>query len=272
MKKLTKLTALLLAGLLSISVFAACNDGFDYTEEDEDEDDEKVTTTTTASTTTAAATTTTTAENADAPTPVTTEKKEDEDKPVTGAPVDEINPLPTQPDVMPSEIYQRLITAENAIVSAEFYENEWQCSLYKYGDLVEYYEYDYGQKISFTKYYNIATQTVYYEMDGKWYSMRDYFGTFADLMEEYGFGKDSIYFQDHNFDHYDSSFCRYDLKESLLDPQNGLLWGRLFYPYPGEDSECYNFQCQRVDQDNESYSFEVDSGYEVQLPDDVIAQ
>jgi hypothetical protein len=172
---------------------------------------------------------------------------------------------------MPSEIYQRLITAENAIVSAEFYESEWQCFLYKYGDLVEYYEYDYGQKISFTKYYNIATQTVYYEMDGKWYSMRDYFGTFADLMEEYGFGKDSIFFQDHNFDHYDSSFGHFELKESLLDPLNGLLWGTMFY-YTDEDFERYNFQCQRVDQDNESYGFEVGSEYEVELPDDVIAQ
>lgn len=270
MKKLTKLTALLLAGLLSISVFAACNDGFDYTEEDEDEDDEKVTTTTVATTT--AATTTTPVENPDVPTPGTTEKKEDEDKPVTGAPIEEINPQPKQPDVMPSEIYQRLIAAENATVSAYLSEIQWQCSLYKYGDLVEYYEYDSGQKISFTKYYNIATQTVYYEMDGKWYSMRDYFGTFADLMEEYGFGKDSIFFQDHNFDHYDSSFGEFELKESLLDPLNGLLWGRMFYPDPGDDFECYNFQCQRVDQAAESYGFEVDSGAIVHLPDDVIAQ
>ena len=31
MKKPTKLTAILLAGMLSISMFAACNDDFDYT-------------------------------------------------------------------------------------------------------------------------------------------------------------------------------------------------------------------------------------------------
>jgi hypothetical protein len=45
----------------------------------------------------------------------------------------------------------------------------------------------------------------------------------------------------------------------------------MFY-YTDEDFERYNFQCQRVDQDNESYGFEVGSEYEVALPDDVIAQ
>lgn len=268
MKKMAKLTALLLAGLLSASLLLACNDGFDYTEEDEDDDDEKVTTTVA----TTAATTTTTSDDTNTPTPGTTEKKEDEDKPTTGRPVDQVNPTEKQPDVMPSEIYQRLIAAENASLSADISESEWNCHLAKYGDLVEYYEYNYGTGESFEKYYNLATKTVYYQDEGQWYALRDEtVGTFADLMEEYGFGADSIFFNDHNFDHYDSSFGRFELKESLLDPLYGLLWGTMFY-YTDGDFERYNFQCQRVDQDVESYGFEVDSWYEVQLPDDVIWQ
>ncbi len=261
MKKLTKLTALLLAGLLSASLLLACNDGFDYTEEDEDEDDEKVTTT--ASATTTEVTTTTTAD----PVPEVTDKEEQ--KPTTNAPVVEINPTEKQPDPMPSEIYHQLATAENASMNADISEKTWYCHLVKDGDLAEYYEYNYGTEETFTIYYNLATQTVYYEDEGKWYATKDEtVGTFADLMEEYGFGADSIFFNDDNFDHYDSSFGRFELKESLLDPQNGLLWGKMSYPSPGNPSTDYNFQCQRVDQASEIYGFTVNSQYPIMLPNE----
>ncbi|MBO5778461.1 MAG: hypothetical protein J6R82_02720 [Clostridia bacterium] len=270
MKKLTKLTALLLAGLLSASLLLACNDGFDYTEEDEDEDDEKVTTT--APTTTTEVTSTTT-DDSDTPTPTpgTTEKK-DEVKPTTNPPAEnpeQGTPQPTKPDPMPSKIYQQLITTENVTMNADISEEAFYCHLVKYGDLAEYYEYNYGEEVSFTKFYNLATQTVYYEDDGKWYSVQENFGSFADLMEQYGFGKESIFFRDDSFDHYDDSTMCYELDESLLDPQNGLLWGKMIYPHPVDDTRSYNFQCQRVDQQLiESYGFTVNSTYPIMLPND----
>lgn len=257
MKKLTKLTALLLAGLLNIFIFASCNKGFDYTEEDED--DEKVTTTTTATTTTAT-TTTTTADKPDTPTPEVTDND---------APAENPDQPKPQPDVMPSEIYQQLITTEKVSMNADISERTWYCHLVKDGDLAEYYEYDYGAEVSFTTYYNLATRTVYYEENGKWYSIKDEsIGSFADLMEFYGFGKNSIFFQDHNFDHYDPSLKQLKLKESLLDPQNGLLWGNMSYIA----LDSYHFQCQLVDQALESYGFTVNSEYPIMLPNDVIEQ
>ena len=230
-----KTLALLLAGLLCLS-FAACNSGSSTL--DDDNDDEKTTASTTAAT------------------PTTTQS------PSTDAPV---SPNDQRPDVLPSELYSMVINAKNAVFSFEDPDENFSCTLSKYGSLVEYYEVN--SEGTYEQYYDLSTHTTYYFDEGKWHKLQDEeeVASFEQLLNELILGPYCDIFVDANYSKYDSSFKKYYFDDSLLDPQNGTITAYLAYPSEG-DAQVYFFQKQIVDRAWVTYAFTMESQYQVELP------
>ena len=244
-----KTLALLLAGLLCLS-FAACNSGSSTL--DDDNDDEKTTATTTVTPSNDALPEKTTAS--------TTTKA-----PTTDAPDAPISPDNQRPDVLPSELYSMVINAKNAVFSFEDPNENFSCTLSKYGSLVEYYEVN--SEGTYEQYYDLSTHTSYYFDEGKWHKLqdKDEIASFEQLLNELILGPYCDIFVDANYSKYDSSFKKYYFDDSLLDPQNGTITAYLAYPYEG-DSQVYIFQKQIVDQAWTTYAFTMESQYQVELP------
>ena len=256
MKHFTQSAALLLAGLLCLS-FAACSSDDNSTlDNDNDNKNTTVVTTVTPSEENPPEVTT---ESTTTATPTTTKT------PTTDAPDAPVSPDDQRPDVLPSALYTMVINAENAVFSFEDPDENFSCTLSKYGSLIEYYEVN--SEGTYEQYYDLSTHTTYYFDEGKWHKLQDEeeVASFEQLLNELILGPYCDIFVDANYSKYDSSFKKYYFDDSLLDPQNGTITAYLAYPYDG-DAQVYFFQKQIVDRAWVTYAFTAESEYQVELP------